>query len=94
MRAYGNEAPRLFDPRGGATRWTWRKRRIRSRLRSFGFAVVAGMTGIWAGLLRALHDSRSRSAARIIRQYRHLLQDDHRAGDAGRQTRQSDLAER
>lgn len=94
MHAYSNEATRLFAPMVIATRWNWRKRRIRSRLRSVGRAVVSLMTGMWGGLIVALHESRSRSAARIFAQYRHLIEgercDDQVAPDA----RPSDLAER
>jgi hypothetical protein len=51
--------------------------------------------GIWTGLLRALHDSRRLLAARMIFQYRHLVQDYPRdcANEAGKKTRRTELAE-
>jgi hypothetical protein len=94
MHAYSNEATQLFEPGAGATRWSWRRGRIASGMRSAGRAVASGMTRISAGLLRALHETRSRSAARMIHQHRYLIQDDDCADDAGLQTRQSGLAER
>ena len=95
MRAFTDEETRLFETIPPASRCKWARRRIRSRLRNLGHAV-AGLTG----LISALHESRSRSAARVIHQYQHLIQKDRGPGgfravdDAGSETRASDLAER
>ena len=73
MYAYSNQTTRLFAPTVGLTRLNWRKRRFRSRLRGFGLPAVSGMTGIWISLMMALHESRRRSAARVIERHRHLI---------------------
>ncbi len=72
MHAFTHVQPRLSDPVVSAARRNRRRRRLYFRLRNFGRAVVSGMIRIWTGLLEALHDSRSRSAARVIDQHRHL----------------------
>jgi hypothetical protein len=92
MYAYSNETPRLFVPID-AKRWNHRRRRIRSRLRGLGRAVVSSVATIWTGLIRALRESRSRSAARLLYQHRHLIQDSHSADDAGSQSRKSSPGE-
>ena len=101
MRAYSNEVTRPFETSRRATRWNWKRRRMRFRLRNLGRAVASRMTGIWTGcLIEALHDSRSQLASRVIRQHRHLLQDDYCAGethcadDEGPETRPPDFTER
>lgn len=81
MHRPGGEASRLFESIVRAARGNWWGRRIHYRARNVGQAAASRMTGIWAGLIEALHDSRSRLAARVIDQHRHLLQDDYRAGD-------------
>ena len=50
--------------------------------------VAAGVAGVWTGMIRALHESRSRSAARRINQHRHLI-DAHRAHHTGLEMRSS-----
>ena len=92
MYAYSNETPRLFVPID-AKRWNHRRRRIRSRLRGLGRAAVSNMAMIWAGLIRALRESRSRSAARLLYQHRHLIQGSHGADDAGSPARKSSPGE-
>ena len=73
MHAFTNLAPRQSEPIVSAAQRNRRRRRLYLRLRNFGRAVVSGMIRIRTGLLEALHDSRSRSAARVIDQHRHLL---------------------
>jgi len=100
MHAFITEATPPSDPIVGAARWNWRRRRLYFRLRNFARAFVAGMTDVWSGPLRALHDSRSLLAARVIHEHRHLVQD-HRclgvlycADDAGLEARHIEHAER
>ena len=73
MRAFTHGEPRLSDPVVSAARRNRRRRRLYFRLRDFGRAAASGMIGIWTGLLKALHDSRSRLAVRVIDQHRHLI---------------------
>ena len=87
MHAYSNPATRLLQPRVSVARWNWRKRRFRSRLRGFGLPAVSGMAGIWIDLIMALHESRRRSAARVIHRHRHLI--DH----ACQETRRAEAME-
>lgn len=94
MHAYGNEVARLLETSPNSTRWSWRKRRIRSRLRNLGRAAVSGLVGISSGLMRALHDSRRQLASRVIHQNRHLLHQDPGVGNAGLEPGQPDVAER
>ena len=95
MHAFRTEAARLSDPIVSAVRWNWKRRRLYSRLRNFARVLAPGMIDIRSGLLKALHDSRSLLAARVIDQHRHLVQDYrcigvlHCAGDAGHQSRQT-----
>jgi hypothetical protein len=99
MHAFRTEA-RLSDPIVSAARWNWKKRRLYFRLRNFARPLVSGMIDIRSGLLKALHDSRSLLAARVIDQHQHLIQDYrsigvlHCADDAGLEPRQTDLTER
>jgi len=88
MHAFIDDETRLIGPFTGAPRWRWR-RRIRSHLRHFGRGAAAGVAGVWIGLIKALHESRSRSAARLINQHRHLIDDAHRALHASLETRSS-----
>lgn len=82
MHAFTDEETRLFDQITGAARRSRRIRRIRSRLRGLGRGIASHVGGIWTGLVRALHESRSRSAAGVIGRYRNLIQDDHCTGHA------------
>ena len=70
MHAFTKRAPRQSEPIVSVAPRNRRRRRLYFRLRSFGRAA---MIGIWTGLLKALHDSRSRLAARVIDQHRHLI---------------------
>jgi hypothetical protein len=72
MHAFTKLAPRQSKPIVSVARRN-RRRRLYFRLRNFGRAAASGMTGIWTGLLKALHDSRSRLAVRVIDQHRHLV---------------------
>ena len=90
MHAIIVDQTRLMEPVSSTPRRNWRRRRIRSRLRRFGRGVAARAIGSWTGLIRALHESRSRSAARVINQHRHLIDDGYRAHHASRETRSSD----
>jgi hypothetical protein len=99
MHAFRAEAARLSEPFVSAARWNWKKRRLYSRLRIFARRLASGMIDIRGGLLKALHDSRSLLAARVIDQHRHLVQD-HRsigvlrcADDAGFELRQTEPME-
>jgi len=95
MHAFGTEAAPLSDPIVNAVRWNWKRRRLYSRLRNFARLLASGMIDIRSGLLKALHDSRSLLAARVIDQHRHLIQDYrcigvlHCADDAGLEPRKS-----
>jgi hypothetical protein len=99
MHAFRTEAARLSDPIVSAVRWNWKRRRLYSRLRNFARVLAPGMIDIRSGLLKALHDSRSLLAARLIDQHRHLVQDYrcigvlHCADDAGLESRQTELTE-
>ena len=73
MHAFTKLAPRQSEPIVSVARRNRRSRRLYFRLRNFGRAAASGMIGIWTGLLKALHDSRSRLAVRVIDQHRHLL---------------------
>ena len=93
------EAARLSNPIVSAVRWNWKRRRLYSRLRNFARPLASGMIGIRSGLLKALHDSRSLLAARVIDQHRHFVQDYrcigvlHCADDAGLEPQQTELTE-
>ena len=89
MHAIIVEQSRLIEPVSGAPRWSWRKRRIRSHLRRLGRGVAARVTGSWSRLIKALHESRRRSAARLIDQHSHLIDDGYRAPDASLESRPS-----
>jgi hypothetical protein len=93
MHAFTDEETRLLDQVAGAARRTWRRRRFRSRLRDLGRRVASQVNWIWTGLLKSLHESRSRSAARVIERYRHLIQDDQCSGHADREMGPSIRAE-
>ena len=73
MHAFTKLAPRQSKPIVSVARRNRRRRRLYFRLRNFGRAAASGMIGVWTGLLKALHDSRSRLAVRVIDQHRHLL---------------------
>jgi len=73
MHAFTKLAPRQSEPIVSVAQQNRRRRRLYFRLRNFGRAAAPGMIGIWTGLLKALHDSRSRLAVRVIDQHRHLL---------------------
>ena len=89
MHAIIVKPPRLIEPVSSAPRWRWRGQRTRSRLHRFGRRFVARVTGGWTGLIKALHESRRRSAARLIDQHRHLIGDEYRACHASLETRSS-----
>jgi hypothetical protein len=89
MHAIIVQEMRLIEPVSSAPRRGWRRRRIRSHLRRFGRGVAARAIGSWSGLIRALHESRHRSAARLIDQHRHLVDDEHGARHASLKTRPS-----
>ena len=90
MHAIIVEETRQIELVSSAPRRSWRRRRIRSHLRPFGRGVAAGAIGSWTGLIGALHESRRRSAARLINQHRHLIDDEHGAHHACLETRPSD----
>jgi hypothetical protein len=75
MHAFTTEATRPSEPIVGASRWNYRRRRIHFLLCNFGRALASGMTDVRRGPLKALHDSRSLLAARVIDEHRHLVQD-------------------
>jgi len=75
MHAFFTEATRPSESIVSAARWNWRSLRIRFLLRNFGRALASGLTDVRRGPLKALHDSRSLLAARVIDQHRHLIQD-------------------
>jgi len=60
-------------------------------------AAKAVASGLWIPLLHALQDWRSQQAARVMREYRHLIQDerclDCRGGSNAVKTRQPALKE-
>jgi len=99
MHAFTTEATRPSDPIVSAARWNRGRRRLYFRLRNFARAVVSGMTDVQSGPLKALHDSRSLLAARVIHQHQHLVQDYrcigvlHCADDAGLEARHIKRAE-
>jgi len=80
MHAFTTEATRPSHAIASTTRWSSGRRRILLLLRKFGRALAFGLTDVGHGPLKALHDSRSLLAARIIGQHRHLIQD-HRCID-------------
>jgi len=90
MHAIIVEQMRPIEPVSSVPRRS-RRRRIRSHLRRFGRGVAARITGSWIGLIKALHESRRRSAARVIDQHRHLMVDEHCADCASRKVRLTDL---
>jgi hypothetical protein len=57
------------------------KRRLYLRARNFGKAAASRLAGARTALFKALHDSRSLLAARVIDQHRHLIQDPRDARD-------------
>jgi hypothetical protein len=67
------EAARLSNPIVSAVRWNWKRRRLYFRLRNFARPFASGVIGIRSSLLKALHDSRSLLAARVIDRHQHLL---------------------
>jgi hypothetical protein len=69
MHAFTTEATRRSSI--GAARWSQSRRRRYFRLRNFAQALPAAMSG----LLKALHDSRSLLATRVITEHRHLVGD-------------------
>jgi hypothetical protein len=74
MHGSDAEAKRFRKLIIAAASWNWKGQpafKSRRLPRVASLAVI----GIWKGLLKALDDSRSRSAARVINQNRHLLQD-------------------
>jgi hypothetical protein len=75
MHAFTNEATRPSEAIVNAARWNWRRRRIHFLLRNFARALASGMTDVRHGPLKALHDSRSLLAARVIDEHRHLIRD-------------------
>jgi hypothetical protein len=99
MQAFITEATRPLQSITGAARWNWRKRRIELLLRNFGRAVASGVTDVRRWPLKALHDSRSQLAARVIDGHRHLIQDYrcagvlHCADDLGLDPQQTRLTE-
>jgi hypothetical protein len=80
MQAFTTEATRPFHSISGTMRWNWRKRRIGLLLRNFGRALAFRLTDVQRGPLKALHDSRSLLAARVIGSHRDLIQDYRRIG--------------
>jgi hypothetical protein len=74
MHAFTNQATARFQPIVSAARSNRRRQRIYFRLRNLGRAVVAAIIGIASFLLKALQDSRSEMAARVIHEHRHLLE--------------------
>ena len=90
MQVYIDERTQLIDPDIGAPRRSWRRRRIRCHLRRVGRGVASRVAGSWIGLIKALHESRRRSAARLIDQHRHLIARGCCAHDASLETHSSD----
>lgn len=90
MHVFIDERTPLIEPFATAPRWRWSRRRIRSHLRRFGRGAASSVTGVWAGLIRALHESRSRSAARLIHQHRHLIDDGYHVYHPNLETPPSD----
>jgi hypothetical protein len=84
MQAFTSRATRPFEPVVRSAQWNSMKRRLCLRARSFGKAAASCFAGARTGLFKALHDSRSLLAARVIDQHRHLIQDPRDAGDPGR----------
>jgi hypothetical protein len=68
----------------------WRRRRIRSHLRRVGRGFASRVAAGWISLIRALHESRRRSAARRIDRHRHLFAGAYRAHQAGLESHPSD----
>jgi hypothetical protein len=100
MRAFPTEATRLSGVVAGAARWNWSPRQSYAGLRHFALTLASRIGSVDSGLLRALQDSRSRLAARVIDEHRHLVQDYqcigvlHCADDAGLEPRQTEFVER
>lgn len=90
MHAIIVEQRRLIEPVSSAPRRSWRRRWAGFHLRRFGRGFVARVTESWTGLVNALHESRSRSAARVINRHRHLIDDGYRAHQVNLKTRPSD----
>ena len=74
MHAFPTKRRRASQPIVSAPRSNRRRQRIYFRLRNLGRAVVSAMIGIASSLLKALQDSRSQMAARVIDEHRHLLE--------------------
>jgi hypothetical protein len=80
-------------------RWNSGGRRLRFLLRKVGRALASGLTDVRHGPLKALHDSRSLLAARVIAEHRHLIQDHRRIGvlhgadDASLEPQQTEFTE-
>ena len=75
MHPFSTEATRPSDPIVSVARWNWGRRRLYFGLRKFARALTSVMTDVRSGPFKALHDSRSLLAARVIHQHRHLIQD-------------------
>jgi hypothetical protein len=75
MHALTTEATQASHAIVSPTRWSWGRRRIHFLLRNFGRALAFGLTDVRRGPLKALHDSRSLLAARVIGEHRHLIQE-------------------
>ncbi len=86
MHVFIDERTPLIEPFATAPRWRWSRRRIRSHLRRFGRGAASSVTGVCTGLIGALQQSRSRSAARLINQHRHLIDDGYHAHHASLET--------
>ena len=94
MRAFFSEETGSINSYVNAARWNWRRRWIGFRLRTFGRVVAWCVTAIGAGVIEALHESRSRLADRTIAQHRHLIQNDDGADDKNLEMRLSGRVER
>src|SRR4051812_42391754 len=81
MRASTTKAMLPFRFAFDAARSKQRRRRNRSRLHYFASIVASDAIAFCRVLLWALQDSRSREAARVMEQYRHLRQDFRDVGD-------------
>jgi hypothetical protein len=81
MQAFTSRATRSFEPVVRSARRNSMKRRLYLRARHFGKAAASRLAGARTALFKALHDSRSLLAARVIDQHRHLIQDPQDARD-------------
>jgi len=81
MQAFTSRATRPFEPVVRSARRNSMKRRLYLRARNFGKAAASRLAGARTALFKALHDSRSLLAARVIDQHRHLIQDPQDARD-------------